>query len=153
MFDVGGHSSWTSVSETYLSCVGDGFAAQKRPQADEVLAKVGHRGGDLDADLAHPVLDPVSDADADPAGEGAFQRRDLHRGDRDIAHRHGQHTDADGHPIAVGKRDRGRGDPAGRETVLPQPHLVETRGIGGTCGSTQSLGRVLGPEDTTHPGR
>jgi len=63
VFGAGGQSRPTSVSFTYRPVVGDALASQQRGEHGDVLTQQGHRRGDLLADLCHPVLDAVTDAD------------------------------------------------------------------------------------------
>jgi hypothetical protein len=116
---------------------------QQRPQRGDVLTQHGHRGCRPGADLGHPVLHPVPDADDRPVAEHPVQRGDLHRGQRDVAERDGQDADAHPQPGGPGQGGRGRGDAAVEEAVLPQPELLEAGLVGGAGDAAQSLGRIL----------
>ena len=80
--------------------------ASRRAQRGGVLAQQRHRRLDARADLAHPLLDAMADPDEGAVGKHPLQRRQLHRGDGDVAQRHGQQADADPQALGPGQRRR-----------------------------------------------
>ena len=106
---------------------GDGhrFAGQQRPYRLDVLGERGQRRPRVRADLAHPPGHSVAEADSQPGGIEFGHRGDLHRRERGIAGHRRHDAQADDQPVRAGQRGGYGGDPAGEETVLGQPELVE----------------------------
>ncbi len=129
------------VLEMHVAAVPrDALAGQQVTHCLQVLAQQCEGGGDTDSGLAHPVQDAVAEARAEPMGKHARQRRDLHGGERRGPQ--GRRHDPDADPQMLGRtQDRsGRCDAAAREAVLPQPQVVQPRGLGGACHLEDALG-------------
>jgi hypothetical protein len=99
------------------------LAVEQAAQRRQVLPEQRQRRRGARADLAHPALHAVADADRDPAGEQPLQRGRFHRGQRDVPQRDRQHTDRHRQPVRPGEDRRREGHPAAPEAVLPQPEL------------------------------
>ncbi len=80
----------------------------------------------------------------DPPGEEPVERRDLHRGECDVAQRDGKEPDTDVETLGPGEGGRRGRDAALEEAVLPQPELVEAGLVGRARDRTEALGRELG---------
>ena len=94
------------------------------------------------ADLRHPALHPVADAADDAPRKQPREGSELHGGQRDVAKRHGQHTDRDGQ-LGRGGQSRGSlGDTRLAKAVLPQPQL----GYSGVLDRESHLPETFGRE-------
>jgi len=134
------------VVQLHVAAVHRHPLAVKQPaQRRKVLAEQGQRGIHPGADLAHPGLHAVPDADRDPAGEHAVQRGDLHRRQRHVAQRDRGHPDRHRQPLGPPEQRRRDGHRPAPEAVLPEPQFGQPRFLGHMGHFAQPLRWNLGP--------
>lgn len=91
----GGRPAELHVVQVHVAAVGGHLlTAQQRAQRLDVLAQQRDRRLGARAHLAHPVLHAVADADRQAAGKQPVQRGGLHRGERHVPERNGEHADS-----------------------------------------------------------
>jgi hypothetical protein len=142
----GGRPAQGDVVQVHVAPVdGHPLAAQQGAQRVQVLAQQRERRFRARADLLHPALHPVADADRHPAGKQAVQHGCLHRGQRDVPQRDREHADPHPEPGRPGERRGGGGRGAAPEAVFPQPQLVQAPVLRRPDNLLQPLRRDFGP--------